>query len=228
MRFDGTDIQQHVRVTGWVQQTSGTAPPPQQPTEILMAPDGEHAIATVTNNVYYFPVPMAGAATPTISIVNPANAPVPVRRLTRVGGDFIGWARDGKSLYYSLGRSFFAYDLDGRPRRRRPTPARVGRRTSRRACDVNITVPRDRPSGTVALVGARIVSMKGTEVIERGTVVVRDNRIVAVGPAESVTIPAGRAPHRRRRQDDHPGLHRHPRAPGAATACIARRCGRIR
>ena len=189
MRMDGTDIQQHVRVTGWVQQTSGTAPPPQQPTELLMAPDGEHAIATVTNNVYYFPVPMAGATAPTVAIANPTNATVPVRRLTRVGGDFIGWSRDGKSLYYSLGHSFFTYDVtaaeaaapDSGARRTAYEPARV---------DVNITVPRDRPSGTVALVGARIVSMKGTEVIDRGTVVVRDNRIVAVGPAESTTIPA--------------------------------------
>ena len=188
MRLDGTDVHQHVRVTGWQQQTSGQAPPPQQPNELLMSPDGEHAIATVTNNVYYFPVPMAGATAPTISIVNPATATVPVRRLTRVGGDFIGWARDGKSLYYSLGRSFFSYDLaaalapapDSGPRRGGYEPART---------DVTITVARDRPGGTVALVGARVISMKGKEIIERGTVVVRDNRIVAVGPAESVTIP---------------------------------------
>ena len=187
MRMDGTDVQQHARVVGWVQQTSGNPPPGQQPNELLMAPDGEHAIATVTNNVYYFPVPMTGA-TPTIFIVNPANATVPVRRLTRVGGDFIGWAKDGKSLYYSLGHSFFTYDLaaadappdSGAARRVAYEPTRV---------DVNITVPRDRPSGTIALVGARIVSMKGSEVIERGTVVVRDNRIVAVGPSESVTVP---------------------------------------
>ncbi|HUQ81659.1 MAG TPA: amidohydrolase, partial [Gemmatimonadaceae bacterium] len=188
MRMDGTDVQQHVRVTGWAQQTSGAPPPPQQPSELLMSPDGEHAIAMVTNNVYYFPVPLVGTATPTISIVNPANATVPVRRLTRVGGDFIGWAKDGKSLYYSIGHSFFTYDLaaaeapaaDSAARRTAYEPVRV---------DVNITVPRDKPSGTVALVGARIVSMKGTEVIDRGTVVVRDNRIVAVGPSESVTVP---------------------------------------
>jgi imidazolonepropionase-like amidohydrolase/Tol biopolymer transport system component len=188
MRLDGTDVQQHVRVTGWTQQTSGPPPSPQQATEILMSPDGEHAIATVTNNVYYFPVPLAGATTPTISIVNPATATVPVRRLTRVGGDFIGWARDGKSLYYSLGHSFFSYDLAAAEMPAADSGARRAYEPTR--VDVNITVPRDRPSGTVALVGARIVSMKGAEVIERGTVVVRDNRIVAVGPVESVAVPA--------------------------------------
>src|SRR5919199_1181447 len=57
--------------------------------------------------------------------------------------------------------------------------------------DVVITTTKDRPTGVIALRGARIVTMKGNEVIERGDVVVTNNRISAVGPAGSVTIPAG-------------------------------------
>ena len=95
MRLDGTEEREHLRVAGWTQQTSGTAAPPQQPTELLIAPDGKHAIATVTSNVYIVTVPELGGATPTISVANPAAATVPVKRLTRVGGDFIGWAPDG-------------------------------------------------------------------------------------------------------------------------------------
>ena len=48
-----------------------------------------------------------------------------------------------------------------------------------------------RPSGTVALVGGRVITMKGDEVLEDGTVVVQGNRIMAVGPRASVTVPAG-------------------------------------
>jgi Tol biopolymer transport system component len=48
--------------------------------------------------------------------------------------------------------------------------------------DVAIRAPRDVPRGTVVLRGARIVSMKGDEVVENGDVVVTGNRIVAVGP----------------------------------------------
>ena len=48
-------------------------------------------------------------------------------------------------------------------------------------------------SGTVALTDARIITMNGDEVIERGVVLVRDNRIVDVGTAESVSIPNGAA-----------------------------------
>ena len=44
------------------------------------------------------------------------------------------------------------------------------------------------PEGAVALVGARIVTMRGDEVIENGTIVVRGNRIAAVGPSDRVKV----------------------------------------
>jgi hypothetical protein len=55
--------------------------------------------------------------------------------------------------------------------------------------DVTINVPRDVPRGTVVLRGARVITMKGDEVVENGDVVVKDNRIVSVGPSGSA--PAG-------------------------------------
>jgi imidazolonepropionase-like amidohydrolase len=45
-----------------------------------------------------------------------------------------------------------------------------------------------RPHGLVALTGARIITMKGDEVIERGSILIEDNRIKAVGAA--IAIPA--------------------------------------
>jgi imidazolonepropionase-like amidohydrolase len=57
--------------------------------------------------------------------------------------------------------------------------------------DVEIVVDKDKPKGTIALRNARIITMKGAEVIERGDIVITDNRIAAVGPAGKVTIPAG-------------------------------------
>ena len=43
----------------------------------------------------------------------------------------------------------------------------------------------------VAYRGARLVTMKGDEVIERGTIVVEGNRIAAVGAEGAVTVPPG-------------------------------------
>ena len=50
---------------------------------------------------------------------------------------------------------------------------------------------KDRPKGTVVLRGARIVTMKGQQVIENGDIVVTDNRIAGVGARGSVRVPAG-------------------------------------
>lgn len=180
--LDGTDVRDHVRVTGGALQSNGAPPPPQAATDVLISPDGTQAIATVANHVYLFPVPQVGTPAPTVSVANPSASTVPVRRLTKIGGDFIGWSRDGRSVHWSIGHSFFAWDVDAaRAAGTRYEPSRT---------DVTIRAMRDRPSGTVALVGARIVTMKGGEVIPRGTVIVRDNRIVSVGLADSVRIPA--------------------------------------
>jgi Tol biopolymer transport system component len=56
---------------------------------------------------------------------------------------------------------------------------------------IAVEVGRDIPRGTAVLRGGRAVTMKGKEIIENADIVVRDNRIVAVGPRGQVTIPSG-------------------------------------
>jgi Tol biopolymer transport system component len=56
---------------------------------------------------------------------------------------------------------------------------------------VAVTMPRDVPRGSVVLRGGRVLTMKGHEIIENADVVVTDNRIVAVGKRDSVTVPEG-------------------------------------
>ena len=59
------------------------------------------------------------------------------------------------------------------------------------AVEVVIERPRAKPSGSIVLRGAKIVTMKGDEVIADGDVVVTDNRIAAVGARGKVAVPAG-------------------------------------
>lgn len=62
--------------------------------------------------------------------------------------------------------------------------------SERQVYTVDLEVPRSNPSGTVALKGARIITMKGDQVIDNGTVLIRDNRIEEVGTSDQVDIPA--------------------------------------
>jgi hypothetical protein len=56
---------------------------------------------------------------------------------------------------------------------------------------ITIMAPRDIPRSTVLFRGGRALTMKGHEIIENADVLVRDNRIVAVGARGSVQVPSG-------------------------------------
>lgn len=49
----------------------------------------------------------------------------------------------------------------------------------------------DIPKGTLLLAGARLITMEGDTVHESGDLLIRDNRIAALGPAGSLQIPEG-------------------------------------
>jgi len=64
-------------------------------------------------------------------------------------------------------------------------------RAAARTLALSVRQPADVPTGIVALTGARVVTMDGGDrVIDDGVVVVGDNRILAVGAAGEVQIPA--------------------------------------
>jgi Tol biopolymer transport system component len=56
---------------------------------------------------------------------------------------------------------------------------------------ITIRTTRDIPSGVAVLRGARAITMKGHEIIEDADVVIRNNRIAAIGRRGEVALPAG-------------------------------------
>jgi len=208
MRWDGTDRKAHLIVTGFQQPGGGPNARPRRATELQVSPDGNRVLALVDNKVFVVPLPVTGGQAPTVSIEQPSGA-VPFRRLSRIGGHFPGWNADSKGVFYSLGRSFFQYDLARADSLAADSAAKAPARPARPdsgananaprgkpvyepvRTDVAITAAKDRPSGSVVLRGARIITMKGDEVIPRGDIVVTNNRIVAVGAEGSVPVPNG-------------------------------------
>ena len=215
MRYDGTDRRAHLRVTGYTYPGPGAEP--DLAGEIIISPDSERVLALVGNYVYQVTLPFIGGQTPVVNVSDPSSSAFPVKRLTMIGGDFLGWTNDGRQAYWSIGRSFLRWDpavADSMDKIKQRTdsiradslktdafkalPDSVQKRLRSRSdslgkqpayepqrTDVTIRVPRDVPKGSVVLRGARIISMKGDEVIENGDVVVTDNRIVTVGPRGS-------------------------------------------
>ncbi|MBO6793935.1 MAG: PD40 domain-containing protein [Balneolaceae bacterium] len=56
---------------------------------------------------------------------------------------------------------------------------------------IEVTFERDIPEGTVLLQNARVITMNGDEIFERGDVLVENNRIAGVGRSGSIEVPSG-------------------------------------
>jgi len=197
IRWDGTDEQAHVKVTG---STETGRPEPVRASVVLMSPSGERAFAQVDNNLYVLEVPVIGGDTPTVSVANPASAVVPVRQLTEVGGQFPVWGRNGLA-HWSIGNAHFIYDIDDA---RAADAARTEAESADQsedddeseddvylATEIRITVDtqRDFPDGFGVLRGGRVVTMRGNQIIENADLIVQGNRILDIGRRGTVQFP---------------------------------------
>lgn len=279
----------------------GQPPPPAG--LVLMAPKGDQALAQVGNDIFAITVPKVGGPVPSVSV---AGGPVPIKKLTDIGGEFASWSSDGRTIHWAIGNAFLSYNLDRAKAVEDSTkaadkakadstriagaradtlktlnakvdslrkisapvpdslesrlyvlkadstrvdsvkkvadkvradstklaqshadslkklgamadslrkagaqvPDSIQKRVDALRADsiklrdfkpgyrpeeirVRINAARDVPRGSVVLRGGRALTMKGKEIIENADVVVKDNRIVAVGPRGQVQIPGG-------------------------------------
>ncbi len=216
IRWDGTDEQRHLRVTGPAAPQGGddhdlseleSPRTPEEPgspgppaTLTLMSPRGDMALAQINQDFYTVVVPPRGVSA-AVSVADTNTAIVPIRKLTDIGGQFPAWSADGGRIHWSIGNAHVVYDLDSARVRRELITA--SRRDSTLADSLRprpyvpqekrvlMQATRDIPKGTVVLRNARIITMKGTEIIPSGDIVVRDNRIAAIGAAGTLAIPQG-------------------------------------
>ena len=157
-----------------------------------VSPDGRWVAWQERFNAHVSPLVLTGKAV----AITPSTKAIPVATVSRDAGDFLSWSADSTRLYWSLGPELFHRDLDdafaflhqpddGEEAAELPEPPAEGEGTA-----MGLDAPTDRPSGTIALVGGRIVTMRGDEVIEDGTLVIEGDRLRAVGPRSEVEVPA--------------------------------------
>lgn len=213
-RWDNTDLKQHLRVT-WripvfaggykISPTSDLLMPRDYSKEesrenipevsagfVKMAPQGDLALAQVNDDIYVVTVPQTGGPVPTVLVTKPDSAQMPVRKLTDIGGEFPTWGADGRTVHWSIGNAFVTYHVDRAEAvddslRRAGADSAAMREGTYRPEEIRVAVQaqRDIPQGRVVLRGARVITMRGDEVIENADVVVENNRIASVGPSGS-------------------------------------------
>jgi Tol biopolymer transport system component/imidazolonepropionase-like amidohydrolase len=180
---DGTDKQTHLR---WAKAE-----------EAIVSPDGRWVAFNELHNAYVTALPRAGSQTIDLAL---DKSPLPLGQLTDQGGAWVNWGNGGQTVTWASGPVYHRLALDKAFPAPKPPGAdeaaekeKKGKKKELPKSDtfeIALTLPRVKPSGAVAYTGARVVTMKGDEVVENGVIVVEENRVTAVGPKGRVRIPA--------------------------------------
>lgn len=155
-------------------------------TEFAVSPDGSWLAFVDGYQAYVAALPRTGKRID----LGPKSDALPLRRLSAHAGEWLHWSGDGRTLHYSLGDELFATRLEDSFAFVPGAPAELPK-PPEHGVKIGFAADADRPRTTLALTGARIVTMRGDEVIDDGVLVVRENRIVAVGRRGAVEVPAG-------------------------------------
>ena len=166
--LDGSNLQTHL-----VSQNAAS---------FALSPDEQYVAWTERYQAYVMPFTRAGRSLD----IAPDGTSYPQARVSADAGDWLHWSGNGRTLYWSQGPDLFAKslgatgDFTGKDKTPAPVFAHLG-----------FSADTAKPTGTLVLTGARIVTMGGAGVIDNGTIVVNRDRIAAIGLAASVAIPAG-------------------------------------
>ncbi|NBW75087.1 MAG: amidohydrolase [Sphingomonadaceae bacterium] len=156
-----------------------------------VSPDGK--FLAFRQNYQAFVTPLV-PGTQEVSLSTKSGA-LPVVKVSGDGADWIHWSQGGSRVNWSLGPTVFsaatAALFADAPLAKGAKPAKF--EPPKIGVSLSMTVTADKPKGSVAIVGARVVTMKGMDggAIDDGVILIEGDRIKAIGKRGEVAIPAG-------------------------------------
>lgn len=156
-----------------------------------VSPDGK--FLAFRQNYQAFVTPLV-PGTQEVSL-SPKSGALPVVKVSGDGADWIHWSQGGKRMHWSLGPTVFSADraamFADAPLAKGAKPAKF--EAPKTGVSLSMTIKAEKPKGTIAIVGARVVTMKGLDggAIDDGVILIEGDRIKAVGKRGEVAIPAG-------------------------------------
>lgn len=158
VRRDGTDRRLHLSFP-WAD-------------EIVPSPDGRRVAFQEGDNIYLTTFPRLGTGGEPVHI-DKRGGKLPVRQVSRQGGLFPRWVDEGSTLEFGSGNRHFVYHVQ---------------EEETDTLTIAFRIRQDIPEGSIAVTGARILTMVDGGVIEHGTVVVEGARIACVGTADECDV----------------------------------------
>jgi len=140
--------------------------------DMRISPDGKWIAAQTSEQLYLLPKPVDAAAVVDLTAAGSA------RKITHMGADFFDWRADG-SLIWSVG-NYLQILADPAA----PAP--------KEHIELVAELPRTRPAGSLLLRGGRALTMAGGDrIIDDADIWVKGDRIAAIGPRGTLSVPEG-------------------------------------
>ncbi|MGK0329557.1 amidohydrolase family protein, partial [Polaribacter sp.] len=111
-----------------------------------------------------------------------------VESLSKNAGINLHWAADNQKVHWTLGDSYFSKSIvnnttDPFAKTNLATADEVG-------IKINLKEKSDVPEGRIAFKNARIITMKGNQIFEDGTIIIHNNKIEKVGKTSAIDLPS--------------------------------------
>ncbi|MEM5516266.1 amidohydrolase family protein [Henriciella sp. AS95] len=158
--------------------------------DIRVSPDGEWALAQITQQLHLYRLPEEKGST-----VDLTSSDTPHIRLTDIGADYFGWSDDGNGVYWTVGSTLHRLSLKDvafdTPSQGRMVPIE---QTYADAVRFDVSAPRALLGRSILLTGATLIPMDNRaepeRIITNADILLKDGKIASVGPAGSVEADA--------------------------------------
>ena len=164
-------------------------------TEYKVSPNGKFLAFTERFKVFVTPFVERGEVIDT----GPKAENLPVEKLSIRAGENINWNGQSNELYWSLGANLYQaplgelFNITNNEKDKTEDDAKDQDNAAPQVTYLGFKKKADKPSGVVAFVGGKVVTMEGEQVIDNGVVIVEGNKIVALGTKANVIIPKNAA-----------------------------------
>ena len=163
-------------------------------TEYRVSPNGEYLAFSECFKVFVTPFIERGDAI----TIGPKGSNLPVKQLSVRAGQGVNWHGNSNKLYWSLGADLYQASIadlfaitkaesDEESKDKKPADEAKSKVTQ---TYLGYSKKVDKPSGLVAFVGGKVITMEGEQVINNGVVLVEGNIIKAFGSKTEVNVPS--------------------------------------
>ena len=137
----------------------------------FMSPNGKTIAFRQNYNLFVMPA-LSG---PQNVATGPKATALPVKKVSTNGATYPSWSNDGQTLNWSLGPKLYQADIKA--------IMKDGPDAAKNIAKISPVHQADKPEGRVALINARIITMKDRDggVIESGTIITNGDRIESIG-----------------------------------------------